>query len=906
MSQRFFRPLSIKTRLMLAVMTSTVVASIVAGGLSTWREISSYAEAKRIEAKATASLFATMSAEAVSRGDKDRVHDSLRAMSSLPSVNYIRFDDRNGATLAEHGFGAMLVRREGDAATTGGLNMFSLVSGEPMAVSEPVIRGGERVGEVFMLVSTDDLQQRLASLLANVGMATALALAMGLLAAQRFRRGVSSRISSVSEAMAVVQRTHRYELALPNERADELGVLVEGFNDMMREIRRRDRKLAEHRDNLEREVDERTRDLQLAKRAADDANAAKSQFLSTMSHEIRTPLNGLLVMAELMAAADLASREKRYADVIVRTGGTLLAIINDVLDLSKIEAGKIELELIQMDVADMVDDVCQLFASKAAAQSLDLAAYIAPTLGPVIGDPVRIAQIVGNLVNNAIKFTSTGHVMVEAIEDPRRPAHILFSVTDTGIGIPAEKLGGVFESFSQADQSTTRKYGGTGLGLNICQRLVDVMQGEIGVESAVGRGSRFWFSIPLERIAPLEGIAGDLRPKLHGFTMSGLPTATAEALARYALAASTPSNRLVIADSQTIGALPAFGPQERVILLSRMGDGKAENLVAQGRAACALPWPVRRRDLEQVLDSVMTGAIRAPASHGVAASEARYSKARVLVADDNAVNREVAVEALKRFAIVPETAQDGEEAHAMAVSGGFGLSLMDGSMPVMDGFAASRAIRADEARLGHKRQPIVALTAFAMGDGLEEWRDAGMDGVLLKPFKLAQLAACLEKHLVADAAGAERLAAPIHSEPAAPPLEASDGTGLLDPETIRMLDQLAGVEAEPVQRIVGLFLEHAPPALARLAEDIAAGDSRATASAAHAMKSMALSVGARALAEDLAIIEKNARHGAVSSGSGTAADLERRFIDTKAALNDLPWMRVSQGPVERPLEVALA
>jgi signal transduction histidine kinase/DNA-binding response OmpR family regulator len=885
MFKRFFAPLSIKTQLILAVMASTVVASVVAGGLSTWREIASYGEAKKVEAKATAGLFAAMASEAISQGDLDRLHVGLRAMSSMPSVLHVRFDDRSGNTLAEHGFGAQLVRPANSASPEESLSPLALATGHPFAIAQPVILGGERVGTVALLVSTEDLRQRLASLLANAGLATALALGLGLMAAQRFRRGVSSRISSVSEAMALVQRTHRYELTLPNDRPDELGVLVDGFNGMMREIRHRDRKLAAHREDLEREVDERTRDLQIAKRVADDANAAKSQFLSTMSHEIRTPLNGLLVMAELMAAADLASREKRYADVIVRTGGTLLAIINDVLDLSKIEAGKIELELIEMDLADMVDDVCQLFASKAAAQSIDLAAYIAPALGQVIGDPVRIAQVVGNLVNNAIKFTTTGHVLVEAIEDPLRPGQVLFSVTDTGIGIPADKLASVFESFSQADQSTTRKYGGTGLGLNICQRLVDVMNGEIGVESAVGSGSRFWFSIPLE-------VAGHASPRdIPGFTALGLPPATSEALSRYAPMDMSASQRIVVADPENFEDAGAFAAHDKVILLTRMGDGRAESLVAQGRATSTLPWPVRRRDLERVLDGVISGREHTPAVTTQTSVNARYSKARVLVADDNAVNREVAVEALKRFAIVPDTAKDGSEAHRMAEAGGYDLILMDGSMPVMDGFAASRAIRADEIRLGHKRQAIVALTAFAVGEGLEEWREAGMDGVLLKPFKLSQLAACLGEHLVADAEGQPEFPVQDRVALAPEPLKETAAHHLLDPDTIGMLGQLASMEVEPVQRIVVLFLEHAPLALERLGEELARGDSQATASAAHAMKSMALSVGAKALAEDLALIEKNARAGKISGVEDIQNDLQGRLSATTAALNDLPWMQ---------------
>ncbi len=405
--------------------------------------------------------------------------------------------------------------------------------------------------------------------------------------------------------MSVVQRTHRYDLELQDNRRDEIGTLAQGFNSMMGEIRIRDKRLADHRANLELEVENRTLDLRIAKQAADDANAAKSQFLATMSHEIRTPLNGLMVMAELLAAADLQPRERRYADVVVRSGGSLLAIINDVLDYSKIEAGKIDLEAIELDLADVIDDVAQLFASKAAAQGLDLAAFIHPSIGMVIGDPVRLGQIVGNLVNNAIKFTPSGHVLVEAIQDPVRNGHVLVKVTDTGIGIAADKLDKVFESFSQASQSTTRQYGGTGLGLTICHRLVSIMGGEIGVESREGEGSCFWFSVPLAAAGPGLG-------EMPAFDAALEPGATAVALSRYAdCCAALPGAPQVVMFDPSAADAPAraalLPPEARIIVLARVGDALARQWLAEGRAAAQVALPVRRGELAATLSALAKG-----------------------------------------------------------------------------------------------------------------------------------------------------------------------------------------------------------------------------------------------------------------------------------------------------------
>jgi signal transduction histidine kinase/ActR/RegA family two-component response regulator len=388
-----------------------------------------------------------------------------------------------------------------------------------------------------------------------------------------------------------------------------------------------------------RQLDRSRTTLRLARRraeqgelAAEAANAAKSAFLATMSHEIRTPLNGVLGMAQAMAAERLSAVQRERLGVIHRSGEALLAILNDVLDLSKIEAGKLELEAIEFDLAELAQGAYSAFTALANKKGLSFALDIGPARGRYLGDPTRIRQILYNLISNALKFTEAGEIRVTA----RREGDLLeIAVADTGVGISRENLVRLFQKFDQLDSSTTRRFGGTGLGLAICHELAQLMGGEIMVESELGKGSRFVVRLPLP-------LVGEEKPP----------------------------------------------------------------------APLAPPEPP---------------------------SDLKPMRLRVLAAEDNAVNQLVLKTLLHQLGLEPTVVEDGEAAVAAWASAEWDVILMDMQMPVMDGLAATAAIRAKERETGRRRTPIIALTANAMAHQVEQYLAAGMDGHVAKPIAAADL-----------------------------------------------------------------------------------------------------------------------------------------------------------------------
>ncbi len=849
---------SIRFRLSLViagVILVAVMAMAVAGGM---RELQRSANARAETLEAAASAYSAALAQPLLDADRNSALSHMRGMRELDSVIHMALRDSEGRILVQLGAGASVRGKTADLRSLGGLDLLQADRG---AVSMPVIKSGETIGELTVLADITDLRQELAATLIWTAIASLIAIAGGVAVAQISIARMTQPIRELAELMAEVGSKQDFSKRVaPSKRRDETGVLGEAFNGMIDNIRERDRALAQHMETLEQTVEQRTYDLRLAKEDAEAANAAKSDFLATMSHEIRTPRNGMMVMAEMLASADLSARHRRYAEIITRSGASLLTIINDILDLSKIEAGKLDLETVPFSPEALVEDVASLFWEKARSKGLELAVRIAPeTPASVIGDPTRVNQVITNLVNNALKFTEKGGVTIDlSAETIGERARLRFAVRDTGVGIERHRIGAIFEAFSQADQSTTRKFGGTGLGLTVCKRLVDAMGGDILVESEPGKGSTFTAAaeFPIEAKAPAAPALPGLKVALAlpSPLLAGCISAALRDLGIEPRMVASPqegrAGEIVITLSDLLakvgGAPGAFN-----VCLTDVGDNHVDSLIRERIAVDILPLPLGRQPLWEFAVRAARQNFRGPAAlaGGTASGPTEmFGHLAILAVDDNAVNREVLREALLSLGAEADFASNGVEAVEAAGKKVYDIVFMDGSMPEMDGFTATKLIRAHETETGQKRAWIVALTAQVRGADAEAWAAAGADRHMTKPFTSARLTEALK--VAGDVAGKQA------EEPAAAPDAPASDVALIDEEAISGMEQVAARSGRDVLgKVWRLFLSQTPEAVAKLEALAAERDAQGLAKQAHFLKSMSLSSGAAALAALCEVVE---------------------------------------------------